>query len=95
MSGVSKKNKESVIPNLEEIAISNLNFSDNSGLGGAQHIDGSSWTAAAMVSTTSGVPVQIPFGTNIFNKKISELNKQLTSSSSWKLTKIFRIINHK
>ncbi len=78
MSGVSKANggnyKDSVIPNLEEIALNNLNFSDDDGLGGAKHIDGSSWTAAAMVSTTSGVPVQIPLGTNVFNKKISELN---------------------
>ncbi len=78
MSGVSKdnggNNKISVIPNLEQIALSNLNFSDVDKLGGAKYNEGSSWTAAAMISTTSGVPFQIPLGTNIFNDKLNRLD---------------------
>lgn len=78
MSGVSKDNgggnKTSVIPNLEEIALNNLNFSDSEKLGGAKYNEGSSWTAAAMISTTSGVPFQIPLGTNIFSEKLNRLD---------------------
>ena len=78
MSGISTKNggnyKESIIPNMEQIALDNLNFSDSNKLGGAVYNEGSSWTAAAMISTTSGVPFQIPLGTNIFNEKLNRLD---------------------
>ena len=78
MSGMSTKNggnyKDSIMPNMEKIALDNLNFSDTEKLGGAKYNEGSSWTAAAMISTTSGVPFQIPLGTNIFNEKLNRLD---------------------
>lgn len=47
------------IPELESLANSNLNFSHNTGLGGALSYPGTTWTAAAMVAQTAGIPVKI------------------------------------
>ena len=47
------------IPELESLADNNLNFSHKAGLGGALSYPGTTWTAAAMVAQTSGVPVKI------------------------------------
>ena len=47
------------IPELKSLAEENLNFSNSSGLGGALSYPGTTWTAAAMVSQTAGVPVKI------------------------------------
>ena len=47
------------IPELADLAEKNLNFSHNSGLGGALSYTGTTWTAAAMVAQTAGVPVKI------------------------------------
>ncbi len=47
------------IPELRSLADQNLNFSHNAGLGGALSYPGTTWTAAAMVSQTSGVPVKV------------------------------------
>lgn len=51
--------EETVIPNLERLAIENINFSNNDKIGGASHIDSCSWTAAAMIAHTSGVPLRV------------------------------------
>ena len=48
------------IPELSALAEENINFSHNDGLGGAQSFSGTTWTAAALVSQTSGVAVQVP-----------------------------------
>lgn len=48
------------IPELTALAEENINFSNTAGIGGALNFEGTTWTAAAMVSQTSGVVVQVP-----------------------------------
>lgn len=48
------------IPELTELALDNVSFSHGDGLGGAQSLEGTTWTAAAMVAQTSGVTVKVP-----------------------------------
>lgn len=50
---------ESIMPNLERMALDNINFSNTNLLGGAQSSPGSGWTVAAMISQTSGVPLKL------------------------------------
>lgn len=63
MSNVSKINGGtfdiSIMPNLENLALNNLNFSNTNLLGGAEQTYGTSWTVAAMISQTSGVPLKL------------------------------------
>ena len=54
--------KSSIIPNLEKLAQENINFSMNDKLGGAYAATGSTWTIAALVSSTSGTPLKLPSG---------------------------------
>lgn len=51
---------DNFIPELTLLAEENINFSNTSGLGGALSYSGTNWTAAAMVTQTSGVPVKVP-----------------------------------
>lgn len=51
---------DTVILELAELANNNINFSNDDGLGGALTYTGTTWTAAAMVSQTSGLIVQVP-----------------------------------
>lgn len=51
---------DNYIPELTELAEEHVNFSHTSGVGGARTYAGTTWTAAAMVSQTSGVIVQVP-----------------------------------
>ncbi len=51
---------ENFIPELTELADQNVSFSHREGLGGAYPYVGTTWTAAAMVTQTSGVIVQVP-----------------------------------
>lgn len=55
--GASETN---LIPELSELAENNINFSQGEGLGGARTSTGSTWTIAAMISTTAGVPLSLP-----------------------------------
>lgn len=63
MTNVSKINggtfDVSIMPNLEKLALNNLNFSNTQLLGGAEQTYGTSWTVAAMISQTSGVPLKL------------------------------------
>ncbi len=52
--------EENYIPYLTELAKENISFSDKEVLGGAHPVPGTTWTAAAMVSQTSGIPLTIP-----------------------------------
>lgn len=52
--------KENVIPRLYDLAKDNTNFSHNDGIGGWQFITNTSWTSAAIVAQTSGVPLTMP-----------------------------------
>ena len=47
------------IPELAALAEENVNFSHTDGLGGALPYAGTTWTAAAMVAQTAGVPLKI------------------------------------
>ena len=50
---------ESLIPELEELAKENLNFSNTDKLGGGYALYGTTWTAGAMTAHTLGVPLKI------------------------------------
>jgi phosphoglycerol transferase len=54
------------IPELSQLAEENINFSHTDGLGGAHSFSGTTWTAAALVSQTSGVAVQVPLNAGRF-----------------------------
>lgn len=62
-SNVSKKNgglfEESIIPNLEQLALDNINFSNNDKIGGAHYSFGTNWTSGAMIAQTAGVPLKV------------------------------------
>lgn len=49
------------IPNLSRLARENVSFSHTEGPGGARSFAGTTWTAAAMVAQTAGVPIKVPF----------------------------------
>ena len=51
-----------LIPELATLAKENLNFSQTEGLGGARTTPGSTWTIAAMISHTAGIPLRLPNG---------------------------------
>ena len=51
---------DNFMPELTQMAADNVNFSHDEDLGGALNYWGTNWTAAAMVTQTAGVPVQVP-----------------------------------
>lgn len=51
--------EKSYIPNLEYIALNNINFSNKDSLGGAKKLSLTTWTAAGMVAETSGIPLKV------------------------------------
>ena len=56
---------DNFMPELVDLAEENINFSHDGDFGGALTFSGTNWTAAAMVTQTAGVPVQVPiFATN-------------------------------
>lgn len=52
--------EESLIPELEVLAMRYVNFSHNDGVGGLVEVPGASWTVGAMVAQTAGVPLITP-----------------------------------
>ncbi len=58
---VSKENggafEKSIIPELETLALENLNFSNTNKIGGAYNLSLTSWTMASTVATTTGTPI--------------------------------------
>ncbi len=54
------------IPELTALAEENISFSHTSDIGGAYACAGTTWTAAAMVSQTAGMPVKVPFKANVY-----------------------------
>ncbi len=54
--------EEDLIPELTQLAQENLNFSHNDGVGGFLPVTGATWTIAAMVAHTAGVPLKTPPG---------------------------------
>jgi len=65
--------EDNYIPYLTELAKENISFSDKDYLGGAQSIAGTTWTAAAMVTQTSGIPLTIPISKSNFGNNNSFL----------------------
>lgn len=63
MTNVSKENggvfDTSIMPNLEKLALDNINFSNSNLLGGAQESYGTGWTVAAMIAQTAGIPLKL------------------------------------
>lgn len=57
---------DNFIPELTRLAQENVNFSNDSGVGGALSFSGTTWTAAAMVTQTSGLNVQVPLDAEYF-----------------------------
>ncbi len=51
---------DNFIPELTGLAEDNLYFSHDDDMGGARSFMGTTWTAAAMVTQTAGMPVQVP-----------------------------------
>lgn len=52
---------ETPIPRLQDLAQKNINFHNGESLGGGVNIEGTSWTAAGMLSKLSGLPYYNPF----------------------------------
>ena len=57
---------DNFIPELTQLAEENVNFSNDEGFGGALSFSGTTWTAAAMVTQTSGLNVQVPLEAEYF-----------------------------
>lgn len=51
--------EESIIPNLEQLALDNINFSHNDKIGGAYFSNGTNWTSGAMIAHTAGLPLKV------------------------------------
>ena len=64
------KQKQNLIPNLTKLSNEYISFSNTTKQGGALQINGTAWTAAAMVGHTSGLPLKI----NISSNGIIDLN---------------------
>lgn len=60
---------EDYIPELAALAQENIHFSHKAGLGGAYSCLGTTWTAAAMVSQTGGIPLKVPLAANAYGKQ--------------------------
>ena len=51
--------KNTVVSNLEKLALDNTNFSNTDKLGGALSVSGTTWTVAGMMAQTAGVPLKV------------------------------------
>lgn len=73
MSNASIKNgglfEKSYMPRLEELALKNINFSNTNKLGGAYQTDNASWTMAALIAHTSGIPLKLSLNKNVSDSK--------------------------
>ncbi len=68
------------IPELTQLAKDNLNFSQSEGIGGGRTTTGSTWTIAAMISQTSGLPLCLPNG--IWNNGLNNYSQVLPGVTS-------------
>ena len=76
----------SIIPELEKLALENMNFSNTEEIGGAKSVSGTTFTAAGLVAHTSGVPIKVPLadynqyvGTGKYLDKVYSLGEILKS----------------
>jgi phosphoglycerol transferase len=63
--------EKSYIPNLEKLALNNINFSNTNNIGGSLQLNNTSWTMAALVAHTAGVPLKLSIDGNLY-KNYSE-----------------------
>lgn len=61
--GISEK---SYIPELENLALNHLNFSNTDKIGGSQTIIGTQWTIGSMVAQDAGIPLTLPIEGNSY-----------------------------
>lgn len=61
------------IPELSSLAKKNINFSNTDNLGGAYVVGASTWTIAAMVAETTGLPLKTPFNGNLLLNYYNEI----------------------
>lgn len=64
---------ETVIPELYDLAKENVNFSHNNDVGGWPAITNTTWTIAAMVGQTAGIPLSVPVINNRYDEYSSFL----------------------
>lgn len=55
-----------LIPEISELALENINFSNSTTLGGAYQVTGTGWTIAAMTAHVAGIPLKIPVEENSY-----------------------------
>ena len=60
--------EKSYIPNLEKLALENINFSSTSKIGGAYQVSNTSWTVAGLIAQSAGIPLKIPINGNLYDK---------------------------
>jgi len=58
--------ESSYIPNLEKLALDNINFSNTNKLGGAFQMYNTSWTIAGLIAHTAGVPLKLSVNSNSY-----------------------------
>lgn len=61
--------EKDVIPELTELARTNINFSNTSGIGGGSAGTGATWTMGGLFAQTSGLPLKIPIEDNSMDKQ--------------------------
>ena len=62
-----------VIPELYNLALENVNFSHRTGVGGMSEASGATWTIAALVAQTAGIPLKIPIEGNSMDSSMAFL----------------------
>lgn len=71
MTNASKANggdqTTSYIPQLERLALDNVNFSNQLKLGGATQVNGTGWTVAGMIAQTSGINMKVDINGNNYS----------------------------
>ena len=58
---------DSYTPNMERLALENTNFSSSDKIGGATQVYGTTYTMAALVAQTSGLPLKVPIDWNLYD----------------------------
>lgn len=56
----------SIIPELEQLEMENINFSNTEKLGGAMQVPCTNWTVAGMVAQTAGIPLKMDIDANAY-----------------------------
>lgn len=69
---------DNYIPNLTNLALNNISFSNNNQLGGFQNTVGTHWTFASLLAQTSGIPFSFPTGRNTLSER-STIAKSMTN----------------